>query len=337
LIKLVISFLVCIIVACIISPMIFKLLKKLKTGQNILEFVDNHIDKQGTLSMGGLIFIIPIFACFAIFYSNMMLASLVIVIMFSYAVLGFIDDFTKIKYKHNEGLKPYQKIIGQVGIAVIIAFIFYNFGLLGSEVVIPYTDIFIDIGFWIIPFVIVFFLAVTNSVNLTDGLDGLAGYNSLIIIITLGFISIIKYFEVIGSGLILNLANEYINLAIVCFGMAGALLVFLLFNCYPAKIFMGDTGSLALGGFIATVACFLQEYLLIVIIGIVFVLSSVSDILQVTYYKLRKKRIFLMAPFHHHLERKGYKETKIVGLYVFVTLVVCIVSIIIYLTKVVKI
>ncbi len=332
-INIILSFTVCILLALIISPIIFKLLRKLKSGQNILEYVDNHKNKQGTLSMGGLIFVITIFVCFLFFYKNMMLASLVIFITFSYALLGFIDDFLKVRLKHNEGLKPYQKIIGQVGISVIIALFVYNFGMLGTSIAIPYSNIIVNISFWIIPLVIIFFLAVTNSVNLTDGLDGLAGYNSLIVIITLGCISLIKYFVSINEGIILDLSNEYLNLAIVCLGMAGALLVFLIFNCYPAKIFMGDTGSLALGGFIASVACFLQEYLLIIVIGFVFVLSAFSDILQVAYYKLKKKRIFLMAPFHHHLERKGMHETKIVGIYVFITLVLCLITIMLYLTK----
>ncbi|MBQ3047434.1 MAG: phospho-N-acetylmuramoyl-pentapeptide-transferase, partial [Clostridia bacterium] len=186
------SFILCTIIALLISPIVFKVFKKLKTGQNILEYVDNHASKQGTLSMGGVIFVISSLFTIIFFKSSKILAFLLLCITFCYALVGFLDDFLKIKLKHNEGLKPYQKIIGQVGIAVIVSVFVYRFSLLGSGMLIPFTSVLVDIGWWIIPFVILFFIAVTNSVNLTDGLDGLAGYVSLIIIFTLGTISLIK-------------------------------------------------------------------------------------------------------------------------------------------------
>ncbi|MBE5734891.1 MAG: phospho-N-acetylmuramoyl-pentapeptide-transferase [Clostridiales bacterium] len=321
------------VVALIISPIIFKILRRMKTGQNILEYVDNHMQKQGTLSMGGLIFIVAVFISFAFFVNSSMLASLVIIITASYGLLGFLDDYLKVKGKHNEGLKPYQKIIGQVGIASIVGVFIYNFGMLGGGVNIPYFDISINIAFWIIPFVIIFFIAVTNSVNLTDGLDGLAGSVSLIVVITLAVVAYVKYITFGQASGVTGLNEEYLNIAILCMCMAGAISVFLLFNRFPAKIFMGDTGSLALGGFIASVSAFLQEYLLILVIGIVFVLSAVSDIIQVGYYKMTKRRVFLMAPFHHHLERKGMHENRVVGLYIFITLFLCIITILIYLQR----
>ncbi|MBQ4557814.1 MAG: phospho-N-acetylmuramoyl-pentapeptide-transferase [Clostridia bacterium] len=321
------SFVTCILVSFLITPVIFKLLKKLKVNQNILEYVDNHKSKSGTLSMGGLIFIIGALGAIFFLYEQRLLAILCIVIMFCYGILGFLDDFLKVKHKHNEGLKPYQKIIGQVGIATIIAFFVYKFSYLGGEINIPFSNVTIDIGWGIIPFVILFYLAVTNSVNLTDGLDGLAGYVSLVVIFSLGVMNIVKYNNLVESGVI-ELAKEYNSMAVICFGVCGALLVFLLFNTNPASIFMGDTGSLALGGFIASVTAFMQEYLILVLIGIMFVVSAVSDILQVFYYKATEKRIFLMAPFHHHLERKGWSEPKIVSLYVFITIIMSAATII---------
>ena len=329
------AFLLCMGVACVLSPLVFKVLRRMKTGQNILEYVDNHKDKQGTLSMGGLIFVIASIVSVVLFKNSKMLAVLVLVIMLSYSLLGFLDDFIKVRNKHNEGLKPYQKIIGQLGIAVIVSIFVYNFGMLGGSIIVPFVNISINIGFWIIPLVIIFYIAVTNSVNLTDGLDGLAGYVSLIVIITLGIISLIKYNVAINNVVVESIVNEYLNISILCFGLVGALSIFLLFNCYPAKIFMGDTGSLALGGFIASVSAFLQEYLLIAIIGMCFVISSISDIIQVGYYKLRHKRVFLMAPFHHHLERKGLKETKVVGIYIFITMTLCIITVFLYMHQVV--
>lgn len=327
------AFVVAIAVALVISPLVFKVLRKLKTGQNILEYVDNHKSKQGTLTMGGLIFVLAMWVAFIFFAGNYVLASLTLIITACYSLLGFLDDYIKIRLKHNEGLKPYQKIIGQVGIASIVAVFVYFFSTLGGNVMLSYTNISFNISYFIIPFLIIFFIAVTNSVNLTDGLDGLAGYNSLIVILTLGIIAVVKHFALVEDTGIYSMASEYINIAVVCFAMTGALMVFLLFNCHPAKIFMGDTGSLALGGFIASVSAFLQEPLLLLTLGITFVTSSVSDIIQVSYYKLTKQRIFLMAPFHHHLERVGLKETKIVGIYTFVTLMISIITILIYIYK----
>jgi len=331
--QLIICYVVCTTFALVLSPLIFRLLRRLKTRQNILEYVDNHQSKQGTLTMGGLIFIIASMFAFIFFSDSSMLASVILLVTLSYGLLGFLDDYLKVRGKHNEGLKPYQKIIGQVGISVIVAIFIYNFGLVGDKINIPYTDINIDIFFWIIPFVIIFFIAVTNSVNLTDGLDGLAGSVSFVVIITLGVVSYIKYLTASQVGEIVTLVAEYRNITIACLGMAGALSVFLMFNRYPAKIFMGDTGSLALGGFIACVAAFLREYLLIIIIGVMFVISAVSDIIQVTVYKWKKKRVFLMAPFHHHLERKGVHENRVVGVYLFVTTTLCIVTIMIYIMR----
>ncbi len=321
----VLSYLVSTSVALVISPIVIRVLKRLKTGQNILEYVDNHMQKQGTLSMGGLIFILSMCISFLFFSGSSVLATLVIVITFCYGLLGFLDDFLKIRGGHNEGLKPYQKIVGQVGISIIVSVFIYNFGILGDKLIIPFSHYLLSLSFWIIPFVIIYFIAVTNSVNLTDGLDGLAGSVSMIVILDYAVISYIRHLAVANTNNMIY--SEYLNLAIVCIVMAGALSVFLLYNRYPAKIFMGDTGSLALGGFLASVSAFLQEYLLFAMLGIMFVVSAVSDILQVGYYKITRRRIFKMAPFHHHLERSGWHENRVVGLYIFVTSIVSIIVI----------
>ena len=222
--------------------------------------------------------------------------------MLGYGLLGFLDDFIKIKGHKNEGLKPYQKIIGQVGLALILALFAYF--KLGST--INLFGLSLNLGWFIIPFIVIFYVAVTNSVNLTDGLDGLAGGVSTIYLSTFGVI-----LAILG----------YTNFGIISFAMAGALIGFLLFNGFPAKIFMGDTGSLALGGIIASLAVFSGLELIMPIIGIMFVLSAVSDILQVGYYKKTHKRIFKMAPLHHHFEQKGTHENRIVIAYGVVTLI----------------
>ncbi len=324
------SFVVCAAVVLIISPIVFRVLRRLKTGQNILEYVDNHRFKQGTLSMGGILFLFGGLASCFFFETNKILAILSLVVSFAYGLVGFLDDYLKIRNKHNEGLKPYQKIIGQVGIAVIISIFVYNFGLTGGAMHIPFTDIEVNVSWWIVPICIFFYIAVTNSVNLTDGLDGLAGYTSFIVIISLGLITYLRYLHLVDIGSLASVYLEYRNIAVACFGVGGAVLAFLLFNCYPAAIFMGDTGSLALGGFIASVCAFTGEYILLIVLGIVYVISATSVIIQVAVYKLTHKRVFKMAPIHHHLERCGLFETKIVGIYVFVTIIVALLSIAFY-------
>ena len=254
--------------------------------------------------MGGFIFIIPsIIACLVFVRQDFVFGILPIVIMLGYTMLGFLDDFIKVRFHKNEGLKPYQKIVGQVGIALIVS-IFAYFKI-GSE--LEFFGLKLELGLLVIPFIVLFYVAVTNAVNLIDGLDGLAGGVSL---------TYILFF-----GLILVLCFNYSNYAMLCFAVVGALLGFLLFNGFPAKIFMGDTGSLGLGGFIASVAVTTKLELIMPIIGILYVLTALSDILQVGYYKKTHKRIFKMAPLHHHFEQSGVHENRIVAVYIVITMV----------------
>lgn len=329
------DFLLCFVIAFVISvilgPVVIKLMKKLKYGQNILSYVDNHTSKQGTPTMGGVIFIFATILSFLLFINNHIeYAVITLLSMFGYGLVGFLDDYIKIRFKHNEGLKPYQKVIGQLGIAILIAIYVYMSGFNGGEILIPFSDKSIDIGVWIIPFVILTFIAVTNSVNLTDGLDGLATGVSFVYMIGFSAIFGIYIFDVINSGAGHAIVQELISCFILCGGFMGALIGFFLFNSNPAKIFMGDTGSLAIGGFIASICVLTKFYLIIPILGIMFVISSISVILQVLYYKATKKRIFLMAPIHHHFERMGVKENKIVVIYMIITLIVVVLSTFLY-------
>ena len=296
-------FIVGIFTSIVLGIPIFKLCKKFHISQTILHYVDKHAGKSGTPTMGGFIFIFScVLSCAFFLEYDGWLSILILLTMLGYGLLGFLDDFIKIKGHKNEGLKPYQKIIGQVGLALILALFAYF--KLGSTI-----DLFglsLNLGWFIIPFIVIFYVAVTNSVNLTDGLDGLAGGVGTIYLSTFGVI-----LALLG----------YTNFGIISFAMAGALIGFLLFNGFPAKIFMGDTGSLALGGLIASLAVFSGLELIMPIIGIMFVLSAVSDILQVGYYKKTHKRIFKMAPLHHHFEQKGTHENRIVIAYGVVTLI----------------
>ena len=316
-IKYILCCLVGFLFSCLIAPFVISMCKRFKASQSILHYVDKHKSKEGTPTMGGIIFLLSLVSglCFLLPESRFSSLFLIIVTL-GYALLGFLDDFIKVHYHHNEGLKPYQKIIGQFGLALIVALYIYFLG----RTSLNFFGFTFDIGFFIIPLVILVLLATTNSVNLTDGLDGLAGSVSFVYLLIFGII--LTLFD----------ATEMSNFAIITFSLCGGLLGFLCFNVYPAKIFMGDTGSLALGGFIGTVAVLSSLELILPIMGIMFVLSAVSDILQVAYYKRTHKRIFLMAPLHHHFEQKGVHENRIVFAYSMITLVMSLISLCIYLT-----
>ena len=298
------AFLVALVCSIVFGFPIIKLCKKLKMSQTILHYVDNHAGKNGTPTMGGMIFVFAcLFSCAFFLKGDIFLPILCLIVMCCYAFLGFLDDLIKIRFRENEGLRPYQKIIGQVGISLIIAFfVYFN---IGGNVKLFGLDV--NIGMFIIPFVVLFYVAVTNAVNLIDGLDGLCSGVSL---------TYLLFF-----GLILSICLAERNLAIISFAIVGALLGFLLFNGFPAKIFMGDTGSLGLGGLIASIAVFSKLELIMPIIGIMYVLTALSDVLQVGYYKMTHKRIFRMAPLHHHFERGGVHENRIVAVYIVITMI----------------
>lgn len=308
--------------ALIVSQFIIRFFAKIKNGQPILNYVESHYVKMGTPTMGGVIFLFGSLVAFLSFLqSNNRLVSICIAVMFGYGLLGFLDDFLKVKFENNQGLKAYQKAIGQLGIAILVGIFVYNSSFVGDGVIIPFSEQVVHFGWLIIPFVVFIYLAVTNSVNLTDGLDGLAGGVSVVYLF--GFIGVLSVYihdlKMLGESVII--INELTNVLVLCGGVAGAIIAFLCFNSHPAKIFMGDTGSLAIGAFIASAAVLTRLYLYIPFLGIMFVLSTTSVILQVSYYKLTKKRIFLMAPLHHHFEKKGGNETKITAIYIIITLI----------------
>lgn len=322
----ILGFIITFFVSLVFSPLVIKITKKLKFGQNILGYVSEHSSKQGTPTMGGIIFILPCIIVSLFFIkSNFTMPILCLAVFLSYALIGFLDDFIKIKFKRNLGLLPYQKVIFQVLIAVIVAFFVYKNGLLSTYIYLPFSLNKISLGYMIIPFVVIVFLATTNSVNLTDGLDGLAGSVSLIFFVSIALIgNFYMLFDV--NAFQLTYINQMQNLNTICWCVSGGLLAFLVFNFYPAKIFMGDTGSLSLGALMATICCFNGTSLYIPIIGLMFVVSSLSVIIQVLYFKKTKKRVFLMAPFHHHLQHKGMYETKIVFIYIVITILLSLIS-----------
>ena len=311
---LLLSFCISAIVALIVIP----ILRRLKVGQ--IERDDgpqSHLKKQGTPTMGGVIMIISIILLtlvVGIKYFNTepdMVYKLIPLVLVSigFGIVGFVDDFKKLVLKNTEGLKPMYKMIGLLIISV--AFSIYLLGR-GTETLIPILRTYITIPIIIyIPFVIFVMLGTTNAINLTDGIDGLATSVTTIIIACLtviGFINGAKEVVILGS--------------IVC----GANLAFLIFNMYPARVFMGDTGSLLLGGVVVSMALYLKMPLILIIIALVPVIETLSVILQVVYFKKTGKRIFKMAPLHHHFELSGWNENKVVTIFSLITLVLSIIG-----------
>lgn len=329
-IKLFLAFLCSFLLSLILMPIIIKIFSRNKATQTILGYVEEHKNKNGTLTMGGVVFIIStlLLGCTFLRYSTPWFMCLLVSAFFG--VLGFMDDFIKIKFKQNLGLRAYQKIIGQFGIAVIFA-VYVFLSSQGGQVYIPFINKTIDLGFWIIPIIVFILLATTNSVNLTDGLDGLAGKVSQIylifFVVIIGILSK-KLFENGETGEILTNIKSIQILSTI---FIGSITAFLLFNTNKAKIFMGDVGSLCLGGFIGSSACLLGVEFIIPILGFCFMFSAISVILQVLYFKKTKKRIFKMAPFHHHLQMSGMSEPKVVELYATITTILGVVSLIFYL------
>ncbi len=306
----------------LISPFVISFIRREKVKQVILNYVEAHSAKAGTPTMGGIIFLISIslvgYICVG---EESSLAKMAILIFLAYGLVGFLDDFIKFKFKRNLGLRAYQKIIFQLAIAIAIGFYVYKSEYLGGVLVVPFSNLTIDIGWWIIPLVAIIFLATTNAVNLTDGLDGLASSTTMTCMISFVGLMLVLFGTIFAGHSEVQIL-EYKNILILASVTIGAMLSFLVFNCFPAKIFMGDTGSLALGSLVASVMVFTRTSLYLPILGIMFVLSAVSVILQVSYYKLTKKRIFLMAPLHHHFEKKGVHEVRITTCYAIFTLIV---------------
>jgi len=313
------------LVACaigvILSPIVISGAKKLKAGQPILSYVDQHKGKQGTPTFGGFIFLIPaVLVTFAFTIGQgFTIGRIAAIVMLSFSVLGFLDDFIKIKTKDNMGLRPYQKIIGQLAIAVVVAFYAYKNAEIGSAVNIPFYGRTVDFGYLYIPFAVIVFLSLSNCVNLTDGLDGLASNCSIYFLLAYIVVLFLEVATVGGDS----------SLILFSAALLGGVFAFLLVNTNKASVFMGDTGSLALGGASAAIALFSKHPFLVLFVGIMYVISGISIILQVTYFKVTHgKRIFLMAPYHHHLEKKGLSEAQICNIYASVTFMMGVISII---------
>lgn len=310
------------VASTVISMIVIPILRRLKVGQSEREEgPQSHLSKKGTPTMGRIILIISTLIISAFLYidysaSEPEIATRLLPMIFvtiGFGLVGFVDDFKKVILHNTDGLSPKAKMAGLLIISIayvsMLVFAFQN----GTDIYIPFIKKSIELPVWIyIPFAVVVILATTNAVNLTDGIDGLATSVTTIILTCLTVISIIW-----------NIKETTIFGCIV----VGAGLGFLLFNLHPAHIFMGDTGSLLLGGAIAGISLYLKLPLLLLIIAIIPIIETLSVILQVSYYKKTKKRLFKMSPIHHHFELSGWNENKIVSVFSLITLVASIIGI----------
>lgn len=298
------------LIVIILGPIFIPMLARFKFGQTVRdEGPQSHLAKNGTPTMGGVMMIVAILitGLTRATISKGLIVGLICIVGFGF--VGFLDDFIKIKMKRSLGLKAYQKIILQFALALYIAYYQYSASPSATQLVIPFTNHIINLGIWYIPFMIIFIIGTVNAVNLTDGLDGLAS----------GVTLIVSCFFVLFA---VSISNS--DVAILAAATAGACLGFLGFNSYPAKVFMGDTGSMALGGAVVAFATLTNSPLLIVIVGFIYLAEALSVMIQVTYFKLTNgKRIFKMAPLHHHFEQCGWPETRVVFVFWIVTVVLC--------------
>jgi phospho-N-acetylmuramoyl-pentapeptide-transferase len=304
----VVLFLVVFVATLLMAPLGIPLLKKIKIRQIVRDDgPTTHLSKMGTPTMGGLLFIFPI-AVAGFMYARFDKRILPILLVFiGFALVGFLDDFMKISKKSKDGLYPKQKMLGLILISAIFSFYMANSDI-GTSIVLPVLGFSkpFDLGIWYIPFTMLVFIASTNAVNITDGLDGLAAGVTFFVSLFFALVAMLYYDQ------------EYVNFFAVA--LCGGCLGFLMYNFYPAKIFMGDTGSLALGGAVAALSVVLRVPLILLVVGGIYVLEAASVIVQVASFKLRKKRVFKMAPIHHHFELSGWKETSIVYLFWGITI-----------------
>lgn len=307
------AILIAFIINIFLCPTIIPFLTRLKFGQNVRDDgPQSHLVKSGTPTMGGIMILISLVISSLFFLKGNKDGMAVLFVTIGYGIIGFIDDYIKVVKKRSLGLRAYQKIIGQVIITGVFLYYLYNFSNIGTDIYIPFTNgKTLELGILFIPFFFIVMVGTVNSVNLTDGLDGLASGVTVLVVTFFLF-----------NALAINK-----NLLPITGAAVGALLGFLLFNTHPAKVFMGDTGSLALGGLVASIAIIMKMPLFIIIVGIIYVLEAISVMLQVGYFKLTKgKRLFKMAPIHHHFEQCGWKEVKVVAVFYIITAIACLVG-----------
>lgn len=312
----VISFAGTFILSLIAGPIIIPMLKRLKFGQTIRDDGPaTHLKKMGIPTIGGLIFLIPMIITTVFFSPKYPGIIPILMVSLGFATIGFIDDMIKVVKKNKDGLSAKQKSLGQFFISTVFAIYVAYSPTLGTGMIIPFLgiDAIVELPVWMfIPLVVIVMYLITNSVNMTDGVDGLAAGVTLIVAVFFTIVAMVR------------VDWDYIKL--ICSITAGGCLGFLVFNIYPAKVIMGDTGSLGLGGIVGAAAVVMKMPWILMVVGAIYAVESLSVFIQVTSFKLRGKRVFKMAPIHHHFELSGWKETKVVGVFWLITIILCFIG-----------
>ena len=311
--KIVIPVIISFVISVILAPVIIPFLRRLKASQTErTDGVKSHLSKAGTPTMGGLIFLIAVTVTSLLYIKDYPKIIPVLFLTVAFGLIGFLDDYLKVVLKRSDGLMPMQKMALQIIVTAVFAFYLVKVADIPLTMLVPFSNgYYLDIGWMAVPLLFVAVIGTVNGTNFTDGLDGLA--SSVTVLVA-------TFFTVVAIGT--KSGIEPVTCAVV-----GALLGFLLFNVYPASVFMGDTGSLALGGFVAGTAYMMQMPLFILIVGIIYLVEVASVMIQVTYFKKTGgKRFFKMAPIHHHFELCGWSETRVVAVFSIVTAILCLVA-----------
>ena len=311
--QVVIPVLISFAISVILGPIIIPFLRKLKMGQTErVEGVQSHLKKAGTPTMGGVIFLIATVITSLFYVRDYPKVIPVLFLTLGFGIIGFLDDYLKVVLRRSDGLLPWQKFSLQVVVTAVFTYYLVNYTDVNLAMRIPFwSDHYLNLGWLAVPVLFFAVIGTVNGVNFTDGLDGLASSVTLIVAV---------FFSVVSIGT--KSGIEPITCAVV-----GGLMGFLLFNVYPASVFMGDTGSLALGGFVAAAAYMMQMPLFILLVGLIYLVEVLSVIIQVTYFKkTHGKRIFKMAPIHHHFELCGWSETRVVAVFSIITAVMCLIA-----------
>ena len=300
-------------ISLVLGPIVIPFLRRLKMGQTERELgVQSHLKKNGTPTMGWVIFLIATTVTSLFYIRDYPMIIPVLFLTLGFGLIGFLDDYLKVVLKRSDGLLPWQKMALQIVVTAVFAFYLVNYSNVSLTMKIPFwSGHYLNLGWFAVPVLFFAVIGTVNGVNFTDGLDGLASSVTLIVAV---------FFTVVSLGM--NSGVEPITCAVV-----GSLMGFLLFNVYPAKVFMGDTGSLALGGFVAGVAYAMQMPLFIILVGLIYLIEVLSVMIQVSYFKATHgKRIFKMAPIHHHFELCGWSETRVVAVFSVVTAIMCLIA-----------